>query len=89
MKLRLNEQKHIYNTILSYIQDKANKGKLTSTLIELCGVLPGYSQQEIKDAMRCLHQDGIVRGGLTINKIPLIRYEITEADNLWAATKQK
>lgn len=72
--MKLNEQKHIYNTILTYIKDKADKGHLTTTLIELRELLSTINEQEIKDAMRILHQDGIVKGGLTINKIPLIRY---------------
>lgn len=72
--MKLNEQKHIYNTILTYIKDKADKGHLTTTLIELRELLPTINEQEIKDVMRLLHQDKVAKGGLTINKIPLIRY---------------
>ena len=70
----MNEQKHIYNTILHYIKDKAYKGHLTTTLIELRELFPTINEQDIKDVMRILHNDGIAKGGLTINKIPLIRY---------------
>lgn len=85
----MKEQKHIYNTILSYIEDKASKGKLTTTLLELCELLPNQPQQEIKDVMRTLHYNGIAKGGLTINKIPLIRYEITKTNHIWSTTEQE
>lgn len=68
----------LYKAVELVIERRVAEGKMSITLIQLHGLMPGEDKEELKECMRELARRGRYKAGLTVNRIPLLtltRYE--------------
>lgn len=87
----MNERNNIFNYIANVVKNKIEKGiyPYTCSLMDLKHKFPLVDEEYLKECMRELFRLGTFRVGLTINKIPIIIYDLSETNDLRTTTKQE
>lgn len=65
-------QNYLYKAVVDAIAAREAKGKITISLLELRHNFPGEDMQVLTEIMRSMVRSGRYKGGLTVNKIPII-----------------
>lgn len=68
----------LYKAVELVIERRVVEGKMSITLFQLQGLMPGTDKEELKECMRELARRGRYKAGLTVNKIPVITRRIED-----------
>lgn len=66
----------LYKAVELVIERRVAEGKMSITLIQLHGLMPGEDKEELKECMRELARRGRYKAGLTVNRIPMIKLRV-------------
>lgn len=85
----MKERSNIFNHIEKVVKEKIAKGRypFCCSFLDLKQRFPFIDDEVIKECMRELHRIGKFKAGLTINKIPLIIYDISKTNNTWSTSE--
>lgn len=85
----MKERSNIFNHIAHVVQSRAERrvSPCICSLLDLKSEFPNIEDEYLKECMRELFRFGTFRAGLTINKIPIIIYDLPETNDTWSATE--
>lgn len=87
----MKERSNIFNHIAHVVKSRSDRrvSPCTCSLLDLKNEFPSVDEEYLKECMRELYRYGTFRAGLTINKTPILIYDLPETNDLRTTTEQE